>query len=431
MPDNTQTNITGPEVSTKLFGGILESDGAGHYPGLELLNFVFGNGEGSLPKDDIIRIKKRGHDFARMLVWDDNFVNHPNREEVLIGDLNAENTLKSLLECIQLEIPNIKKDPSWERAHFFPYSKSLIHWDARNRRGSFNISLERRYLRGSGAFAFRVLRMDPIEDRLSRCEAGFNKLFPSSDTPLENLSSVLSGHGAFIESEDDIENKANISNDPLEDLFRDGMVNILEHDEISTVLRIRGVMNWTAFWLILAQHCRAADALEEKRKLIICDCLSSNSQLRRASQRCLKELLSLIFSAVEKTEADMGGKLAKKRRDSMKGFYSSTAATIKLLNSFTGRRHFTLGLDILETLVLACCTKKSEMPYPQFVHDWLFEKCRIVVGRRAAESSNLSNSYDISIFEDNENALAKEMAAAGLATNYSDQTIMVGTGGLI
>ena len=114
----------------------------------------------------------------------------------------------------------------------------------------------------------------------------------------------------------------------------------------------------------------------------------------------------------------------------MKGFYSSTAATIRFLNSFTGRRHFTLGLDILETLVLACCNKTSEIPYPQFVHDWLFERCRIVVGRRAAEISDLSNSYDISIFEDNENALAKEMAAAGLATNYSDQTIMVGTGGL-
>jgi hypothetical protein len=42
--------LKGPEVSRELFGGVLDFDAAGHYPGLELLNFIYcGVGEDLLP----------------------------------------------------------------------------------------------------------------------------------------------------------------------------------------------------------------------------------------------------------------------------------------------------------------------------------------------------------------------------------------------
>jgi hypothetical protein len=62
--------------------------------------------------------------------------------------------------------------------------------------------------------------------------------------------------------------------------------------------------------------------------------------------------------------------------------------------------------------------------------EWLYEKCRIVIGRSAAEKSNLLTSLDSSIFEDNENELSNQMSAAGLLTQYSDATRMVSAGGL-
>jgi hypothetical protein len=138
----------------------------------------------------------------------------------------------------------------------------------------------------------------------------------------------------------------------------------------------------------------------------------------------------LLLNAVDTLAASKEGSLARKRKNNMRGFFWATAATIKLLNAWRGRRHFTLGLDILETLVLAACTEKQEMAFDQFTDEWLFRKCGIVVGRKAAEGSGLLSSLDASIFEDNENQLVNQMSAAGLLTQYSDATRMVSTGGL-
>ena len=60
--------IKGPQVSREIFGGVLEYDGAGHYPGLELLNLALGTaGDELFPKEENIAVTKRhllvaGHD---------------------------------------------------------------------------------------------------------------------------------------------------------------------------------------------------------------------------------------------------------------------------------------------------------------------------------------------------------------------------------
>ena len=165
-PDVTRKPLKGPELSGKMYGGILDYDGAGHYPGIELLNFVYCNGAGApLPAEDETYLSRRAQDFARRLVWDDNFAAHPKREEVLF-DRATEDAVRKLLECLQLAIPSSTKRPSWERAHFFPYSLSLIHWDARQRGAQSEPRIERRYLRGGGALLYHILRTDPDTERL-------------------------------------------------------------------------------------------------------------------------------------------------------------------------------------------------------------------------------------------------------------------------
>ena len=87
-----------------------------------------------------------------------------NLAETEIGDRkfrdasgHLQEAIRHLLKCIQLPIPSTNKAPGWDRAHFFPYTKSLIHWDARIR--GKNLQIQRRYLRGGGALAFKVLRL--------------------------------------------------------------------------------------------------------------------------------------------------------------------------------------------------------------------------------------------------------------------------------
>jgi hypothetical protein len=435
MSDKIQQtqNLMGPDVSRELFGGVLEYDGAGHYPGLELLNMIIGaEGEMKFPPGESVAISRTAHDFARRLVWDEEFERHPERRNVLVDEA-TEDAIRRLMECLQLEIPSSKKRPTWGRAHFFPYSKSLIHWDARERPPrSNNIKIERLYLRGGGALAYRVLRLDHDIERLERCRSGFDALFAEHSSPLERLVKVLAEHGAKDKTAkvDEIERESNVRNDKLDDLYRDGVARIVEHLELSTVSRIKALMNWTGFWLILAQHQRAAQSINEPAPFLVVDCSGLHPQLRRASQRSLKDAQALIAYAVDEKVRKQNGTLAKARRNSMRSFFWATAATVKLLNSWRGRRHFTLGLDILETLVLAATRGKSELTFDEFVDDWLYGHCRLVVGRNAGERSGLLSSFDASIFEDNENHLAIQMEAAGLLTQYSDATRMVSTGGL-
>ncbi len=433
-PSEQQTpNLIGPDVSRDLFGGVLEYDGAGHYPGLELLNMVIGTeGDMKFPPGETVAITRTAHDFARRLVWDEEFERHPERRNVLV-DETTEDALRGLMECLQLEIPSSKKKPAWGRAHFFPYSKSLIHWDARERPARSNkIRIERIYLRGGGALAYRVLRLDHDIERLGRCRLGFDSLFSDHSSPLERLVNVLAEHGARDTTPkiDEIERDSNVRDDSLDDLYRDGVVRIVEHLELSSVSRIKALMNWTGFWLIVAQHQRAAQSIDESAPFLVVDCSGLHPQLRRASQRSLKDAQALIVHAVDEKVRQAQGTLAKAQRNRMRSFFWATAATVKLLNSWRGRRHFTFGLDILETLVLAATQGKSELTFEEFVDDWLYGHCRLVVGRNAAEQSGLLASFDASIFEDNENHLAMQMHAAGLLTQYSDATRMVSTGGL-
>lgn len=423
--------VTGPEVSRELFGGVLDYDGAGYYPGLELVNFVFrSSGDGLLPADDPARLVRAAQDFARRLVWDETFHSIEERREVFLND-RSEDAVRRLLECLELEIPSIRKRPTWERAHFFPYSRSLIHWDARHRYG--RISLERRYLRGGGALAYRVLRKDPDSTRLDRCRDGFQGLFSHNQvSALEELVEVLSAHG-FSDDEavaDEVEGKSRAFDDKLDDLYRDGTVNLLGHFELPRSARIRALTNWTALWLIILQHSRASAFLGAPPGRLICDCSGDHPQLRRASQRCLRDRQATILEAVQKSVKDKNAQISSTQLNKIRGFFWASAATIGLLNSWTGRRHFLLGLHILEPLVLAATESTDQISFEEFTYDWLFGRCGLVVSRRAAEECDLLKTIDASVFEDNEAHLADQMKAAGLLVEYSDATRMVGSGGL-
>lgn len=433
MPDQDNHNgrrLSAPEVSRQLFGGVLTYDAAGYYSGLELLNFVFGN-ETILPEDEHPAIQRHSHDFARRLAWDDNFESDARHESILLSDADAERTLRSVLRCLQLEIPNLKGDPAWHRAHFFPYTQSLIHWDARERRlqNENKVLIERKYMRGGGALAYKILRTDPDHGRLQRIRSGFRDLYaPTAASPLEQLSAFLRGYSKSDSGSgntDEVEAETGPFDDELENRFRNGCLTILEQSQVTTVARIKALINWTAIWLAFMQHHRSVVSLGGPQAPIVFDCFGGSSQLRRASQRCLKDAMNSIVEATHRTEPD----LPRAARNATRGFFWASAASVGLLNAWRGRRHFCFSVDALETIVLAHVAKGDEMPFERFVHEVLYEKLGFVVGRQSADEADLLTSIDASIFEDNEAALAEQMSAAGLLKQYSDATRMVASRG--
>ena len=433
MPDSdiqSARRLSAPDVSRQLFGGVLTYDSAGYYSGLELLNFIFGN-DVVLPTDEQPTVQRHSHDFARRLAWDDDFGSDPRHETILLSDADAERTLRSVLHCLQVEIPNLKGDPAWHRAHFFPYTQSLIHWDARERKlqNETKVLIERKYMRGGGALAYKILRMDPDAARQERICAGFVRLYaPTAESPLEQLAGFLRKHSksdSGIGNSDEIESESKLFRDILEDHFRNGCLTILEQTQVTTVARIKALINWTAIWLTCMQHHRAVAALGKPPARLIFDCYGGSGQLRRASQRCLKDAMNNIVEATERTQSD----IARAAKTAARGFFWASAASTGLLNAWRGRRHFCFSVDALETIVLAHVAAGDEMPFERFVHEVLYEQLGFVVGRQAADEADLLTSIDASIFEDNEAALAEQLAAAGLLKQYSDATRMVASRG--
>jgi hypothetical protein len=420
--------IKGPDVTKVLFGGVFDVDGSGHYPGLELINLVVCCAEGTLPTTERVHIHRVAHDFARQLLAD-KLVSLDRKKEALVDEHTAH-VVKHLLRCLELEVPNTVKAKGWERTHFFPYTRSLVHWDSRpGRRGQAEAQLERRYLRGAGAYAFSVLRRDSDEARLQAMRDGFEALYPKhKNSPLEQLAATLKAKGTVdapdAPSFDQIERESKLFDDEWEELFRHGMRNILSHRGLPIVQRVRSVMSWTSIWLVLMESARAASHFPPLQPALIVDCAGTHPQLRRAAQKCLKDVVGLVEQASRQIGAVLGS-LSDQQLGKIRAFYGNTAAAGGLLNAWKGRRHFTLRLPALEALVLAAVPEGEEMEYDRFLADWLYDRCRIVAGRTAATKAGLLFEFDGTIFEENERRLADQMNAAGLLRVFSDATRMV------
>lgn len=423
--------VKAPEVSQKICSFIAEYDQAGLYPGLELFNLLFSESEGRLlPDIERPLFRKRTHDFTRKLVW--GFPGEINTENVFIGDETPE-ILKNLFESLQLEVPNIKSINSWERAHFFPYTKSMIHWDARRPRGKGDVLIERRYLRGAGAYLYKTLRTDQNADRLKKIRQGFEDLYKYSENSSLDKITVLMGNHSFADHEakaDLKEIESSPVNDHEDDLLRDGIAAILAHSSVSSSTRIYAIIRFVAMWLVITQMRRSARSINADIPYIVIDCGNGASQVRRLSSRNYKETLTLIDNAVTSYLQTHDKSLAKAQRQKIKGFFGASCATIGLVNAFKGKRHFQLGLETLEMLVLLETVPDREEPFEQFL-DNLYRKWGFVINRESADIVGLTDKTDASMFDKNKAFLAYQLQAAGLVTSYSDATKMITTKDLV
>lgn len=409
-----------------MFKGILQSDSSGSYPGLELVCFLLGSEEGMLPDTLDLKIKRYAHDFARRLVRDETLL-QDNKLQVLADPFSIE-SVKKLLSCLELDLENTTKQPTWSRTHFFPYTKSLSHWDSRIRVGNANRAIiERQYFRGAGAYVFNVLRFDKNSKRLALVREHFNQLFyPGKDSPLERLAKTLRSHGEFdrIPVIDEVEKKSRVMvDDEIEELYRSGVFNILSHSSLPAVNKIKTIVNWTGIWLVILGNSRLPTSLQTN---FIFDCGGGNQQLRRASQRSLKEFIKNISSGIDLAIA--GREITGAQIQKIKGFFTATLASMRLINALKGRRHFTFGLAGIETLALAAVPGDKEIPFENFVNDWLYKRCNFVIGRISASEAGLLDGLDATIFEENEKRLSDQVLAVGMLRVYSDATKMVGVG---
>lgn len=430
-----ESKVKGTQLSTQLFGGILDIDNAGSSAGVELLNFVFGvKREHMLAKDRVPDPQKYGHHIARQLAYgvDKDF---EHKIGSILQGTEAQEVLGKLFSSLQIQPPNVKKttDSGWTRKPFFPFTETLIHWDIKKS----NKGIERVWMRGGGSLLHKILREDPNEQRLARIRQGFSNLYAlASSSALHKLAGFFRGikkektnneEDSFysVKSKpDEIESSSRANIDDFEDVYRTGLLNILEHSKLTTVGKVEALVNWSALWLAVMQYRRSCTAMGlEEPEPIVCDCAVAATSVRRLARRQFQFAFSTIKKALDEQHDFSSLSVGQKNR--IGSFFPSTATAVGLINAYTGSRYFTLKVTALETIVAALVPHADEIPFYDFVDKTIYQNLGLVVSRGAAKSSGLLEDFDGTIFEENEQGLAIQMKASGLLATYSDATQMI------
>ena len=139
-------------------------------------------------------------------------------------------------------------------------------------------------------------------------------------------------------------------------VFRAGMASILSHSDLSSTARIKAMVNWTGVWLALVQRDRSA-----ARRSRAGSAHRSSSTAGPDPASCATEdppgRLKDIIALIGRRSRSMPSR--RRRSESPRRVGISPASSpvpapghsSRMLSS--GKRHFTIGLDLLEALVLS------------------------------------------------------------------------------
>ena len=435
----------GEHVVKDVFGATLADYGRGFYVCLELLALVRGTFESSgevLPSDrsEPLVIKRRSHDYIRRLMANESRLSE--RELAELGEGTTFETLKALALGLKVPIAGRRGPTKWIGDHIYPFVGELIHYDAAERKIraadddpkelGFRISMERYAMRGAGGLAHRILRDDPDEDRLSQVRAGMQKIVSDSGTPLGSLFGCLGKRDAGVEPDGFKENTEHgvvVMDSRWVDVLRNGVRNILLR-ELPTAKQVEALMHWVPYCVARHQEDLAYQSLGQAAPPIPVECGGDGGPVRRAARRAADLSKATIVNCLEEkakvSEPSLvAPKASRKWRDTCRGFYTGTLGSIGALNAYSGRRHYTMKMQLLESMVLALLEPKSEKTLHAFCHQDLFEDLGLVIDRDSAIKSDALGNLDRSDFKANEEFLARSLRALGMLRDYSDMTRMV------
>ncbi|MBK8979717.1 MAG: hypothetical protein IPM29_27780 [Planctomycetes bacterium] len=459
----------GELVVRRLFGAVLADQGRGFYVGLELLAILRGTydhtrktGERGtiLPAEfgSPLRLERRSHDFARRLMSEPRALEP--REVKELGDAETIETLAALARGLRVPIPGRRRRPPWHGEHLQPYVGELIHYDAVFRKGRKSdgeketlqigadrkrVSIERYLYRGAGGLAHAILRTDGAI-RLASTRESLLGLVSDSKTPLGDLFRALGTRDrALDERFEEIGERDCIATDggtggfdqrsPWVELLRAGVSRIAGRD-LPRAKRVEALMHWVPYCLAryeadVARHWLEGTADGERlvtRVPIPIDLGTGPGPIRRRSREVHERIRADIANALNDVAArEFPDELAKtgssKWREAARSFFSGTMAAVGGLNATTGKRHFVLGNELLESVLLA--TLDQEVSFERFCQDVLFDSLGLIVDKAAASRTDTLRHLDRSDFDANAEALANRLDTLGMLVRYSDQTRMV------
>lgn len=445
----------GENVVRAVYGGILSGQGRGFYVGLELMVLL----RGSLlhadellpsPTDEPITVKLRSHDFIRRLMGEPRYLAEGETDG--IEGAMALEALAALGRGLRLPVPGRRHRKPWFNEHLRPYVGELIHYDAvfrKRKNGPFEVdgkhsvvSTERYLLRGAGGLAHMMLRSDHDVARLTRMRSALRDLVDDARSPLGELFDALARRDKGTESDDGYktfeDGSEHLCRGYQEDarwveILREGTLRIAERRELPRAKRAEALMHWVPYCIARYQIEVSCSATAQPEPYIPIDMGMGPGPIRRHSREVHDRSRSAIVAALEAEAERSAPELSKRKttswRDGARNFYSGSLAAVGALNATTGKRHFVMGNELLETIVLAMVD--GEIPFDTFCRNVLFERLGLVVDKRSSRGCEQLSRLNRSDFEQNANRLASCMDLLGLSMRYSDTTRMVCSGGVL
>jgi hypothetical protein len=444
------------EILNKLFGGRLIASSSGFLTPIEffgILGGVYSNSAIVLPTESdakIVQAKLNSTDFARRYAWDPKGKDAGlsiQQDEVFQDDLEdleheKHEPLRHLIQA--LAIPQKKgtsKDRTWTTAYFFPYSKELMHFDVRRKKGTNDaVGVERNNMRGAGALVHKILRTDDNDARLKRNRENLKKILDptlATDGLFKRLNArnIADSGNVF---EDKIESESSRKGFTSEAVLCRAVDNILSNLALDKFTMVNHLMHLIPLAMI-CHSLRAAREIMSPGELFfsaIVDFGFRSSQLRRESksslERARKDCQSAIrdFAKTELTgddeidheevaETALGGR-------GWGNYYALTAGEIGFLNATSGNRHHVIKDSLLEALVASELDPgTNEITLKEFCAR-LFTNWGMVIDKEAAKKVGLLKRMNGADFVVNaEEHFTKPLRRLGLLREFSDQTLMV------
>lgn len=443
-----------PDVANELFGGRVFGSGAGYLTAIEffgLLGAAFSHNKKILADDELMEVQLNSADFARRYAWPpkkagDAELKLTEATDVFSGgleDFQNENhePLVQLIRSLAIpKKPNVSAGRDWTTARFYPYSKELMHWDIRRKKGVRNeVQTERNDIRGAGALAHKILRGDNDSARLKRIQEGFKEILDPTLATDQLFSRLNKGNNCEAGHifKDEIEQKSKTIGLESEGILCRSVDNILTNKNLDKFTKVNHLMHI----IPLAVMCHALRAarhyLDDRGKFYtsVVDFGYSRTQLRDKSNSQLGEAANDIKLAISKKCEDMFPDPEERRgavnvalgQRNWGNYYILTGAAIGFLNAASGKRFHTLKDNLILALVAAeLGSNEKEITLKDFCGR-LFDNWGMVIDHHALRHMDWSDDLSATAFKRNaQEHFANRLRHLGILREFSDSTVMVG-----
>ena len=219
-----------------------------------------------------------------------------------------------------------------------------------------------------------------------------------------------------------------------------GFDRIVNREGLHRSRRVELLMHWVPYCIARRQLSLSYAELDGKEEpWLPQDFLPRTNPIRAASRATLKRATTAIAESLRSRAKRMAAEADEAEKPSLEElaadwnqweaprlYFTTTMGAIGAFNAYTGVRHFTLGLPLLDAIVVASLEGDRLVEFKEFCRSVLMDGHRMIVDKHSAAAVGMDVDIDAALFSDNAEGLFARLDALGHVQEFSDATRFVG-----